>query len=106
MTIRNKFLVGIVAVLYLAAVASAQTQASQNQVAAVPQAGSTTLTPQEREAAIKQFETTRDNFLKSIAGLSEKQWTFKPGPDRWSVAEVSEHIKRCNRRLLPKNATR
>jgi hypothetical protein len=53
---------------------------------------STSLTSQEREAAIKQFETTRDNFLKSISGLSEKQWTFKSAPDRWSVAEVAEHI--------------
>jgi hypothetical protein len=52
----------------------------------------TPLTAQEREAALKQFEATRDNFLKSIAGLSEKQWTFKPAPDRWSVAEVAEHI--------------
>ena len=50
------------------------------------------LTPEERELALKSFQTTRDNFLKSIAGLSEKQWTFKPAPDRWSVAEVAEHI--------------
>lgn len=56
------------------------------------QAAPATLTPQEREFALKQFETTRDNFLKSIAGLSQKQWTFKPAPDRWSVAEVAEHI--------------
>jgi hypothetical protein len=59
---------------------------------AAMQAPATTLTPQEREAALQQFQTTRDNFLKSIAGLSEKQWTFKPAPDRWSVAEVAEHI--------------
>ncbi len=58
----------------------------------MPQAAPTTLTPQEREAALKQFAVTRDNFLKSIAGLSQKQWTFKPAPDRWSVAEVAEHI--------------
>jgi uncharacterized damage-inducible protein DinB len=51
-----------------------------------------TLTSHERAEALKQFETTRDNFLKSITGLSQKQWTFKPGPDRWSVAEVAEHI--------------
>jgi len=56
------------------------------------QTAPTTLTPQEREAALKQFQTSRDNFLKSIAGLSQKQWTFKPAPDRWSVAEVAEHI--------------
>ena len=57
-----------------------------------PQTAPATLTSQEREAALKQFETTRDNFLKSIAGLSQAQWTFKPAPDRWSVAEVAEHI--------------
>jgi hypothetical protein len=56
------------------------------------QSTATTLTPEERESALKSFQTTRDNFLKSIAGLSQKQWTFKPAPDRWSVAEVAEHI--------------
>lgn len=56
------------------------------------QAPATTLTDQERAMAVQQFQTTRDNFLKSIAGLSQKQWTFKPAPDRWSVAEVAEHI--------------
>jgi hypothetical protein len=67
---------------------------------AAMQAASNTLTSQERDAAIKQFETTRDNFLKSITGLSEKQWTFKPAPDRWSVAEVSEHITISESALL------
>ncbi|MFZ1006770.1 MAG: DinB family protein [Candidatus Sulfotelmatobacter sp.] len=56
------------------------------------QSAAPTLTPEERESALKSFQTTRDNFLKSIAGLSEKQWMFKPAPDRWSVAEVAEHI--------------
>jgi hypothetical protein len=50
------------------------------------------LTPEEREVALKSLQATDDAFLKSIAGLSEKQWRFKPAPDRWSVAEVSEHI--------------
>jgi uncharacterized damage-inducible protein DinB len=55
-------------------------------------ASATTLTPEERESALKSFQATRDKFLQSIAGLSQKQWTFKPAPDRWSVAEVAEHI--------------
>ncbi len=55
-------------------------------------APSTTLTQAERELALKEFQKTHDNFIKSISGLSQKQWTFKPAPDRWSVAEVSEHI--------------
>jgi len=51
-----------------------------------------TLSAGEREAALRSLQATHDAFLKSIAGLSEKQWRFKPAPDRWSVAEVSEHI--------------
>src|SRR5450755_4011466 len=64
--------------------------ASFAQTAATPSA--TTLSAAEREAALKSLQATHDAFLKSIAGLSEKQWKFKPAPDRWSVAEVSEHI--------------
>jgi len=30
--------------------------------------------------------------IESTKGLSEAQWSFKPAPDRWSVAEVTEHI--------------
>jgi len=61
-------------------------------VAQTVQPVTTTLTPEERDAALKLFQTTHDNFIKSISGLSPKQWTFKPAPDRWSVAEVAEHI--------------
>jgi hypothetical protein len=64
--------------------------ASFAQTAATPSA--TTLSAAEREAALKSLQATHDAFLKSIAGLSEKQWKFKPAPDRWSVAEVAEHI--------------
>jgi hypothetical protein len=47
---------------------------------------------QERDKALASLQATHDKFLQSISGLSEKQWKFKPGPDRWSIAEVSEHI--------------
>ena len=61
-------------------------------LAQTTQPAAATLTPEERESALKLFQTTHDNFLKSIAGLSEKQWKFKSAPDRWSVAETAEHI--------------
>lgn len=64
--------------------------ASIAQTATVP--ATTTLSAGERDVALKSLQASRDAFLKSIAGLSEKQWRFKPAPDRWSVAEVSEHI--------------
>jgi hypothetical protein len=30
--------------------------------------------------------------LASLEGVSTAQWRFKPGADRWSVAECAEHI--------------
>lgn len=50
------------------------------------------LTQQERDSLLKHLDQTRQAFLDSIAGLSDAQWTFKAGPDRWSIAEVAEHI--------------
>jgi len=50
------------------------------------------LTDQERAEGIKYFEETRQNFLDAIKGLSDAQWKYKAGPDRWSIAEVAEHI--------------
>ena len=50
------------------------------------------LTDDERKKALDYLKLTQDKFLDSIRGLSEEQWKFKPAPDRWSVAEVAEHI--------------
>ncbi len=49
-------------------------------------------TAEERADAIARLEATRDKVLETAASLSEDAWTFKPGPDRWSVAEVVEHL--------------
>jgi uncharacterized damage-inducible protein DinB len=51
-----------------------------------------TLTDEERKVAVAYLEDTRKKFLDSLQGLSEAQWKFKSAPDRWSVAEVAEHI--------------
>ena len=50
------------------------------------------ITREERSKAIKHLEKTRADVLAATKGLSEAQWNFKPAPDRWSVAEVTEHI--------------
>jgi hypothetical protein len=59
---------------------------------APPSPETTSLTKQEREQGVKYLKETRDKFLDSIKGLSDEQWKFKSAPDRWSVAEVAEHI--------------
>jgi hypothetical protein len=51
-----------------------------------------TLSPAEREHAVAELESSRRAFLEATNGLSEAQWNFKPAPDRWSIAECSEHI--------------
>jgi len=50
------------------------------------------LTPADREKAVKYLESTRQGVTEATKGLSAAQWTFKPTPDKWSVAEVTEHI--------------
>lgn len=50
------------------------------------------VTPAEKDRALQYLETTKKNVLEATKGLSEAQWNFKSGPDRWSVAQVMEHI--------------
>ena len=50
------------------------------------------LTEPERAYLIEQLELSKKNFLSSINGLSPAQWTFKPAPNVWSVAECAEHL--------------
>ena len=50
------------------------------------------LTQAERNFAMSDLHATRKALLDSIAGLSQAQWKFQPAPDRWSIAEVAEHL--------------
>jgi hypothetical protein len=50
------------------------------------------LTDSERAFLVEQLEQSKKGVLASIAGLTPAQWTFKAGPDRWSVQQCAEHI--------------
>ena len=50
------------------------------------------VTQAEKDRALQYLESTRKNVLEATKGLSEAQWNFKPAADRWSVAQVMEHI--------------
>jgi len=50
------------------------------------------LSQADRDKALSYLESTRQGVVDSTKGLSAAQWNFKPAPDRWSVAEVTEHI--------------
>ena len=50
------------------------------------------VTPAEKDKALQYLESTKKNIQAATKGLSAAQWNFKQGPDRWSVAQVVEHI--------------
>ena len=50
------------------------------------------LTQAEKESALQYLESTKTNLLETTKGLSQTQWDFKPAWDRWSIAQVMEHI--------------
>jgi len=54
--------------------------------------GTQTLTQEERDRAVAELEGSKKAFLEATKGLSSAQWSFKAAPERWSVAECSEHI--------------
>lgn len=51
-----------------------------------------TLSQADREKGLQYLRQTRDGVVAATKGLSEAQLMFKPASDRWSVAEVLEHI--------------
>jgi len=50
------------------------------------------VTQAEKERAIQYLEKTKQGVLDATKGLSDAQWNFKAGPDRWSIAQCVEHI--------------
>src|SRR6266481_6442557 len=46
----------------------------------------------DKDRALQYLESTKKGVLDATNGLSDAQWHFKAAPDRWSVAEVMEHL--------------
>ena len=58
------------------------------------------LTPRELEQARLFLKQTLNAVIGVTKGLSEAQWTFKPSPDQWSIAENLDHIVIVQERVL------
>lgn len=54
----------------------------------------------ERDFAASQLHATRKLFLDTVAGVSGRQWTYKPAPDVWSLAEIAEHVATAEQLLF------
>jgi len=51
-----------------------------------------TLSERDRSAGTSHLEKTRDAVLGAVKGLSAEQAKFKQAQERWSVAQVVEHL--------------
>src|SRR5262245_52248512 len=58
------------------------------------------VTPEDMDKALKHLEKTRDGLIAATKGLSEAQWKFKAATNKWSVAEVTEHIAAAEELLM------
>src|SRR5258708_23486503 len=50
------------------------------------------LSSSELEQGRQYLRQTRNYVIGATKGLSEAQWKFKPAPNRWSIAEIVEHM--------------
>ncbi len=74
--------------------------ANTNSNTATANKNAVVFTNEDREKGLKYLQETTDLFLKEISGLSEAQLNFKESPERWSVAEVAEHIVVAENRIF------
>lgn len=58
------------------------------------------LTEAERDYVVTALQTTQTLLHDAVDGLSDVQLTFKPGADRWSIAECVEHIVMVERGIF------
>jgi hypothetical protein len=50
------------------------------------------ITAEERAKLLRYLNDSQKEFLSYIENVSDVQWKWKPGPDRWSVGETAQHI--------------
>jgi hypothetical protein len=58
------------------------------------------LTSAERDRARLFLEQAQNEVLGALRGITDAQWTFKPEPGVWSVADNMEHIIIVQERIL------
>lgn len=57
-------------------------------------------TAKERAHLIKLLQDSQKEYLSYVENVSEAQWNWKPGQDRWSIGETAEHILLAEGRLF------
>jgi len=52
----------------------------------------TALPAADVQKALEFFDRTLERIVQATHGLSEAQWHFEPAVDRWSIAQIVEHM--------------
>lgn len=60
----------------------------------------TSISSEERKAAINHLKQTQKELLSLVDGLSENQVNFKPVEGAWSIAECVEHLAISEQNLI------
>jgi len=47
---------------------------------------------QERRLVLHQLASSEARMLELVEGLTPEQWGFRETPERWSIAEITEHV--------------
>ncbi|MDH4059036.1 MAG: DinB family protein [Cyclobacteriaceae bacterium] len=58
------------------------------------------LSKDDRKAIISYLKKTRSALINKVKSLSPAQWSYKPAPEVWSPAEISEHILKAEAVVL------
>jgi uncharacterized damage-inducible protein DinB len=58
------------------------------------------VTTEEKTEIVQHLERGREEFLASVAGLTEAEVKVRPDPARWSVLDCVEHVALVEERFL------
>lgn len=58
------------------------------------------LTKEDRKAITSYLKKTRTELIDKVKRLTPAQWSYKPAPGVWSIAEICEHILKAESVVL------
>ena len=58
------------------------------------------LNKEDRKTIINYLKKTRADLIQKVKSLSDEQWHYKPSADKWSAAEICEHILKAESVVL------
>jgi hypothetical protein len=54
----------------------------------------------EKALVLGHLNSSREQLLNLVDGLTAEQWQFQPGEGRWSINQCLEHVVRVENRVL------